>query len=71
MSEPKCPYCGSQSFYVSDPDYRYEIFEFNLQGAKAQFRPRGEESSPPPAIGDDTEIYCGTCSWHGKFSTLK
>jgi hypothetical protein len=71
MSKSKCPYCGSQNFYVKDPEDQYEIFEFDLQGGKVQFKPGEEESSPPPAIGDDTETYCDPCSWHGKFNTLK
>ena len=70
MSESKCPYRGSQRFYVRDPDYRYEIFEFDLQGGKVKFRPEEEETLNPPDIGEETETYCGTCSWHGKFSTL-
>lgn len=69
MPESKCPYCGSQSFYVKDPQDQYEIYEFDLKCGKVQFKP-GEEDFQLPAIGDDTETYCGVCSWHGKFNTL-
>ncbi len=71
MSERKCPYCGSQNFYVKDPEDQYEIYEFALQGGNIQFKPGEEETSQPPEIGAETETYCGTCSWHGKFNTLK
>lgn len=71
MSDRKCPYCGSQSFYVKDPEDQYEIYEFDLQGGAIQFKPGEAEASQPPEIGAETETYCGTCSWHGKFNTLK
>jgi len=71
MPQAKCPYCGSQSFYVKDPQDQYEIFEFDLLDGKVQFRPGEEEASQPPAIGEETETYCGVCSWHGKFNSLK
>ncbi len=71
MSETKCPYCGSQSFYVKDPEDQYEIYEFELQGGLIQFKPTEAETSQPPEVRGETETYCGTCSWHGKFNTLK
>jgi len=40
MSKSKCPSCGSQTFYVRDPDYRYEIFEFDLQEGKGAVQAR-------------------------------
>ena len=70
MSGSSCPCCGSQGFYVKDPEDQYEIFEFDLQGGKVQFKPGEEATSSPPDIRDDTETYCGTCSWHGKFNSL-
>ncbi len=70
MASSKCPFCGSQSFYVKDPADQYEIFEFDLQGGQVQFK-SDEENGNPPAIGDETETYCGLCSWHAKFNTLK
>ena len=30
MPDSKCPYCGSQSFYVKDPQDQYEIFERHI-----------------------------------------
>jgi hypothetical protein len=66
-----CPVCGSRSFYVKDPEDVYEIYEFDLHGGRVQFKPPEEETSQPPALRDETETYCGLCSWHGKFNTLK
>jgi hypothetical protein len=71
MPTPKCPFCGSQSFYIKDPEDQYEIYEFDLEEGRVQFRPGEEETVEPPAIRDETETYCGLCSWHGKFNTLK
>jgi hypothetical protein len=71
MSTPKCPFCGSQSFYIKDPDDQYEIYELDLQEGKVQFRPGEEDTVQPPPINDETETYYGLCSWHGKFNTLK
>lgn len=71
MSKSKCPYCGSQSFYIKDPEDQYEIFDFDLQGGTVQFRPGDQETFQPPEIKGETETYCGTCAWHGKFNTLK
>ena len=30
MNPMKCPACGSQSFYIEDPEDPYNIFEFDL-----------------------------------------
>jgi hypothetical protein len=70
MAVWKCPFCGSQNFYVKNPEDQYEIFEFDLQGGQIQFKP-GEEGGTPPAVEAETETYCGLCSWHGKFNTLR
>jgi hypothetical protein len=71
MAERQCPFCGAKSFYVKDPEDQYEIFEFDLQGGQVQFKPQEDCGSSPPIIGEETETYCGLCSWHGKFNTLK
>jgi hypothetical protein len=70
MAASKCPFCGSQSFYVKNPEDQYEVYEFDLQGGQVQFK-SGEDSGIPPDIGDETETYCGLCAWHGKFNALK
>jgi hypothetical protein len=71
MPDGKCPYCGSRSFYVKDPEDQYEIYEFDLEGGDLQFKPGDAEASQPPEIGAETETYCGTCAWHGRLDTLK
>ena len=71
MAGRQCPFCGAQSFYVKDPDDQYEIFEFDLAEGQVQFKPQDEGASLPPPIREETETYCGLCSWHGKFNTLK
>jgi hypothetical protein len=71
MSDRGCPVCGCQSFYVRDSEDSYEIYEFDFQGGIIQFKPAEEEAGQPPEIRGETETYCGFCSWHGKFNTLK
>ena len=70
MSEAKCPLCGSQRFYVKDPEDEYEIYEFDLNEGEAVFDPETNEEEVP-AIVEETETYCNTCAWHDKFKALK
>ena len=70
MSEAKCPLCGSQRFYVKDPEDEYEIYEFDLNEGEVLFDPETNEEEPP-AIVEETETYCNTCAWHDKFKALK
>ncbi len=71
MADYRCPYCGSQSFHLRDPQDQYEIYEFDLRHGKAFFIPSEEGNAQPPDITDDTETYCNLCSWHSKFNALK
>lgn len=70
MAEMKCPDCGSQSFYVKDPEDQYELFEFELKEGKIVGSVKETESSPLE-VGEETETYCDRCAWHDKFKTLK
>lgn len=63
-----CPDCGSQEFYVKDPEDQYNISEFELIDGKIV------HSTPEQDllnIVDDTETFCNRCAWHDKFKTLK
>lgn len=70
MAEKKCPYCGSQSFYVKDPADEYETYEFDLKAGEVVPGPESP-GADWPEIGDETETYCIRCAWHGKFQNLK
>jgi hypothetical protein len=70
MSETKCPLCGSQRFYVRDPEDQYETYEFDLNEGKLIFDPETTETEPPQ-ISAETETYCNKCAWHDRFKTLK
>ena len=69
MVDPKCPLCGSKSFFVKDPDDPYEIYEFDLEEGEINFSSEGEESELPTIEGE-TETYCNRCAWHDKLKTL-
>ena len=69
MSEPKCPLCGSERFYVKDAEDQYAIQEFDLKEGKIVFRLE-ESQSELPNIVQETETHCSLCAWHGKFGTL-
>ncbi len=70
MASMKCPDCGSQGFYVKDPEYQYNVSEFDVQDGEIVFT-AGETESATPEVGDDTETFCNRCAWHDKFKALK
>ena len=70
MAEVKCPFCGSQDFFLKDPDDAYETYEFQTIGAEASFQGQGD-SSEHPELTDNSETFCSSCAWHGKFQELK
>jgi hypothetical protein len=70
MAAMKCPDCGSQGFYIKDPEDQYNISEFDVQEGEIVFT-SGEEASTNLEVGDDTETFCDRCAWHDKFKTLK
>jgi hypothetical protein len=61
----KCPVCGSQRFFVKDPDDDYDTHEFDLQEGQPVF------ADDPQEILPETETYCCRCSWHDRFKTLQ
>ena len=64
----KCPDCGSQRFYVKDPEDQYNISEFDLKDGEIVY----SDTEPDLLeIVDDTETFCNRCAWHDKFKTLK
>jgi hypothetical protein len=69
MAEPKCPLCGSQSFYAKDPKDPFEIYEFDLKAGEIVFNAESDESELPEIEGE-TEAYCNRCAWHDKLETL-
>lgn len=65
----KCPLCGSQKFYVKDPEDEYEIHIFSTMDGTLCFDPDTDASSAP-AVGPNTETYCNQCAWHGKLNAI-
>jgi DNA-directed RNA polymerase subunit RPC12/RpoP len=70
MAAMKCPDCGSQRFYVKDPEDQYNIFEFELKEGRIVSSDKKIESDPLE-IMEETETYCELCAWHDRFKTLK
>ena len=70
MSETECPLCGSQSFYVKDPEDQFEVYEFDLNEGEVVFDPDTNEAELPEVV-EETETYCNKCAWHDRFETLK
>ncbi len=66
----KCPLCGCVSFYVKDPDDAYETYEFDWRDGNVEFS-ADVDPAVCPEIGDDTEVFCDQCSWHGESRELK
>jgi hypothetical protein len=65
-----CPLCGSDRFYVKNPEDEYETSEFDWKGGRAVVASE-EEGSWRPQITETVETYCGNCAWHGKIKELK
>ncbi len=70
MADVKCPFCGSQDFFLKDPEDAYETYEFQTSGAEVTFQGQGDLSELPE-LTDDSETFCSSCAWHGKFQELK
>ena len=70
MAETKCPFCGSQNFFLKDPEDAYETYEFQTSGAEVTFREQ-DDSLQHFELTDDSETFCSSCAWHGKFQELK
>ena len=69
MADSKCPICGSNRFYVKDPDDEFECYEFECRGGEVCFDP-ALPASAVPQIQPRTETFCDTCAWHGAFEHL-
>jgi hypothetical protein len=70
MAPNKCPDCGSQSFYVKDPEDQYNISGFELKDGG--IISTDVETDPVPLeVADETEIFCDRCAWHDKLKTVK
>ena len=70
MRSMQCPDCGSQRFYVKDPEDQYNIYEFDLKEGRIVYSAKESESDPLEIV-DDTETFCDRCAWHDKFIILK
>lgn len=70
MASMKCPDCGSQRFYVKDPDDQYNITEFDVKEGEIVY---SDENTEPDLleVAEDTETFCDRCAWHDKFKNLK
>ena len=64
-----CPICKSHQFYVKDPSDEYEIYEFECRDGQIRFA-EPETDGGMTVIGEDQEIFCQSCAWHGKKSTV-
>lgn len=70
MATPKCPDCGTQKFYVKDPEDQFNICEFNLTEDGIEYIDT-EDNAEHLDITEETETYCDRCAWHDKFKSLK
>jgi hypothetical protein len=70
MAQMKCPVCGSQRFYVKDPEDQYNTCVFDLKNGEIELAAE-ESESDPLEVGEETETFCNRCAWHDKFKILK
>lgn len=64
----KCPDCGTDHFYVKDPEDTFTISEFSLAAGQVEYLETDEEQIE---VAEETEIFCDRCAWHDKFKVLK
>ena len=69
MKIVKCPVCGSEKFYVKDPDDEYETYCFECREDKIYFDPDVDENNAPQ-IENDSETFCDRCSWRGRLGDI-
>lgn len=65
----KCPTCGSEIFYLKDPNDESEVIEFEIQDGEVIFDPDLDIKGLPKIVAD-TAIACIQCTWKGPFSKL-
>lgn len=70
MKQLKCPDCGTQQFYVKDPEDQYNISDFSLKNGTIEYLDDEPEAERIPVL-EDTEVFCNQCAWHDKFTRLK
>lgn len=66
----KCPDCGSQNFYVKDPEDKFNIHEFSVATGKIVYTDNHTEGNSLQIL-EDTETYCDGCAWHDKYMILQ
>ena len=70
MKDDSCPRCGSEHFYVKNPDDEFDIVEFTYQNGEIRFDPE-VAADDALDIDEHTEIYCNKCAWHAKAGASK
>lgn len=70
MSHSQCPVCGSEEFYVKDPEDEYETYGFRCEEGGLQFDQEVEMEQLPEVSGE-TEAFCNRCAWHDRMEVLQ
>ena len=65
-----CPLCKSGEFIVKDPENAFDFWEFELTEGQVCFSDPDASLEAPEMTGD-REVYCRSCSWHGKIDNIK
>jgi hypothetical protein len=70
MSHSRCPVCGSEEFYVKDPDDEYETYGCVCDDGDLRFDDSVDREQLPD-VSEDTETFCNRCAWHDRLAALK
>lgn len=72
MEKGKCPACGSQKFYVKNPEDEYDIRVFECQDDGIVFKESEDDpEEPPPDLTPNTQTFCTKCAWHDCLEALQ
>lgn len=63
-----CPLCGSEHFYVKDPEDEFETYVFTCPEGVVCYE---DEVDGAPGVEGETEVFCNQCAWHGLFKELR
>ena len=62
-----CPVCGSQRFFIKDPDDEFETYPFKYAKDGIVF----DEADPEDLDLDQQKAFCDQCAWHGDMKEIK
>jgi hypothetical protein len=61
-----CPVCGSQRFFLKDPEDEYETYPFEYAKDGVVF----DDAGPGEVDLEQETAFCDQCAWHGDMKEI-